>query len=71
MKRPLIVSYSYSGNTHQIGRQLQAITFGDWREIHPWQPYPMAFSELLGQVKREIGWSYYPRRLRGAGSARP
>ncbi len=71
MKRPLIVSYSYSGNTHQIGRQLQAITSGDWREIHPWQPYPMAFSELLGQVKREIGSGYYPRLLPGAGSPRP
>ena len=23
------------------------MTGGDWREIYPWQPYPMAFPELL------------------------
>lgn len=52
---PLIVSYSYSGNTHQIAREIQAATGGDRCEIHPWQPYPTAFPELLEQVKREAG----------------
>ena len=40
--RPLIVSYSYSGNTQRIAREIQAVTGGDWSEIYPWQPYPMA-----------------------------
>lgn len=52
---PLIVSYSYSGNTHQIARGIQAATGGDRCEIHPWQPYPTAFPELLEQVKRGGG----------------
>ena len=52
--RPLIVSYSYSGNTHQIAQVIQRLTGGDWCEIYPWQPYPMSFPELLWQVKREI-----------------
>lgn len=66
---PLIVSYSYSGNTHQIARGIQAATGGDWCEIHPWQPYPTAFPELLEQVKRGAGSR--PRLLPGAYSPRP
>ncbi|HJA93524.1 MAG TPA: flavodoxin [Candidatus Eisenbergiella merdipullorum] len=65
LKRSLIVSYSYSGNTHRIAREIKAATSGDWCEVHPWQPYPMAFPELLEQVKREIRSGYYPRLLPG------
>lgn len=52
MKKPLIVSYSYAGHTHRIAQALCALTGGDWCEIYPWQPYPMAFPELLEQVKK-------------------
>lgn len=69
--RPLIVSYSYSGNTHQIAQGIQAIAGGDWCEIHPWQPYPMAFPELLEQVKREVQSGNHPRLLSGTRSPRP
>lgn len=71
MNRPLIVSYSYSGNTNRIAQKLQAATGGDWCEIHPWQLYPMAFPELLEQAKREIQAGYYPRLLPGTRSPRP
>ena len=71
MSRPLVVSYSYSGNTQRIAQGLQAMTGGDWCEIHPWQPYPMAFPELLEQVKREIQSQYRPRLLPGTRSPRP
>ena len=63
--RPLIVSYSYSGNTHRIAQAIQNLTNGDWSEIYPWQPYPMAFPELLEQVKQEIQSGYKPRLLPG------
>lgn len=56
--RPLIVSYSYSGNTHRIAQKIQSATDGDWCEIYPWQPYPMAFPELLEQVKKEVQAHY-------------
>lgn len=70
MKKPLIVSYSYAGHTHRIAQALSALTGGDWCEIYPWQPYPMAFPELLEQVKKEIQAGYCPRLLPGAASAR-
>lgn len=63
MDRALIVTYSYSGHTHRIAQALQALTGADWCEIYPWQPYPMAFPELLAQVKRELKAGYRPRLL--------
>lgn len=68
VNRPLIVSYSYSGNTHRIAQEIQNLTNGIWSEIYPWQPYPMAFPELLEQVKREIESGYKPRLLPGSRS---
>ena len=70
MKETLIVSYSYSGHTHRIAQALCALTGGDWREIYPWQPYPMAFPELLDQVQKEVQTGYRPRLLPGAGNPR-
>lgn len=61
--KKLIAAYSYSGNTHRIAREIQAVTGGDLCAIYPWQPYPMAFPELLAQVKREIAARYRPRLL--------
>ena len=69
MKKPLIVSYSYSGHTHRIAQALCTMTGADWCEIYPWQPYPMAFPELLEQVRRELQTGYHPRLLSGAVSA--
>ena len=69
--RPLIVSYSYSGNTHRIAQEIQRATGGDWCEIYPWQPYPMAFPELLKQVKREVQAHYRPRLLPVSFSPHP
>lgn len=59
----LIVSYSYSGNTHRIAREIQKLSDGDLCEIYPWQPYPMSFPELLAQVRQEVRSNYRPRLL--------
>ena len=66
LKNALIISYSYSGNTHQIAKTIQSITGADWSEIYPWQPYPVEFPELLEQVQREVKNGYKPRLLPGA-----
>lgn len=68
LKDALIISYSYSGNTHQIAKVIQTITGADWSEIYPWQPYPVEFPELLEQVQREVRDGYKPRLLPGARS---
>lgn len=68
---PLIVSYSYSGNTYRIAQQLQAMTGGDWCEIHPWQPYPAAFPALLEQVRHEVRVGCRPRLLPGSKNPKP
>lgn len=47
----LIVSYSYSGNIHQIAQKLQEVTSGDWCEIHPRQPLSDGFSGIIGAGK--------------------
>lgn len=62
-KKILIVSYSYSGNTHRIAKEIRMAVGGDSYTIFPWQPYPMEFSELLRQVKEEVKTKYRPRLL--------
>ena len=69
--RFLIVSYSYSGHTHRVAETLQRAIKGGWQEIYPWQPYPMAFPELLAQVKKEIQGHYRPRLLPVSHMPRP
>lgn len=64
--KALIVSYSYSGHTHQIARAIQTLTGADWCELHPWQPYPVEFPALLRQVRQETKTGYRPRLLPGA-----
>ena len=66
--RLLILTYSYAGHTRQAARALQQLTGADWREIYPWQPYPMAFPVLLQQVKAEIRAGHRPGLLPGAPS---
>lgn len=70
LKNALIISYSYSGNTHQIAKTIQSITGADWCEIYPWQPYPVEFPDLLKQVQGEVKRGYRPRLLPGAPSPR-
>ncbi len=71
MKKTLIVSYSYSGHTHRMAQALCALTGGSLCEIYPWQPYPMAFPELLQQVRKEIQAGYQPRLLSGTSAPKP
>ena len=68
---PLIISYSYSGNTHRIAQEIQSVLQCDWCEIYPWQPYPMAFTELLEQVRKEIRTKYRPSLLPVSCSPQP
>lgn len=61
--KPLIVFYSYTGHTQRIAQGLEALTGGDLCPIFPSQPYPMAFPELLAQVRKEVDAHYRPPLL--------
>ena len=67
----LIICYSQSGNTHRVAVEIQRQTQGELCQIYPWQPYPMAFTELLAQVRREVQTGYHPRLLPGACDPKP
>ena len=71
MNEFLIVSYSYTGHTHQIAQAIHTLTGGDWCEIYPWQPYPMVFPELLEQVRKEVQTGYHLRLLPGTSNPKP
>ena len=56
----LIVCYSYSGNTYRVAQAIQQLTGAELCQIFPSQPYPVVFSQLLEQVKREVKTKYRP-----------
>ena len=56
----LIVCYSYSGNTYRVAQAIQQMTQAELCQIFPSQPYPVVFSQLLEQVKREVKTKYRP-----------
>lgn len=69
--RALIVSYSYSGNTHRIAQAIQELTGGNGCEIYPSQPYPVEFPDLLRQVQGEVKRGFRPRLLPGLRHPQP
>lgn len=60
---PLIVCYSYSGNTLALAQAIRQRTGGVLTQVYPCQPYPTQFAELLAQVRRELWGRHYPRLL--------
>lgn len=59
-RKVLIVSYSYTGNTHRMASVIRELTSGDWCEIYPRQPYPMDFQKRLQKVRKEVEKAYLP-----------
>lgn len=64
-RKILIVSYSYTGNTHRIASVLRDLTGGDWCEIYPRHPYPIDFEKRLRQVRKEVDKGYLPSLMPG------
>ena len=65
----LIVSYSYSGNTHRIAEEIGRQTGGRLCGIYPRQPYPSSFESLLAQVREEVRQGKKPALLPVSDSA--
>lgn len=58
--KPLIICYSYTGNTWRVAEEIQRQTQGVLCGIYPKQPYPMVFEKLLIQVRKEIQTGFLP-----------
>lgn len=64
-ERPLVVYFSWSGNSAQVARELARITNGRLVEVQPVVPYPSTYPETLIRVRNERNALYergeYPR----------
>lgn len=58
--KPVIVYYSWSGNTRKIAKLIQELTGGDIVELIPETPYPSSYRETAEQAKKEIKAGYKP-----------
>ena len=67
----LIVAYSYTGHTLRLAQAIETVVGCVRSTLYPTQPYPMAFPELLAQVKQEIARGFLPRLLPVARSPHP
>lgn len=58
--KPLIVYYSYGGNTRKIAQMIQQKTGGDLLEIETVQPYIGSYQEVVNQGQDEVNRGYMP-----------
>jgi len=58
--KPLIVYYSWSGNTRKIAELIQELTDGDTVELIPETSYPSSYRETAARAKKEIKAGYRP-----------
>ncbi|GBR75706.1 NADPH-dependent FMN reductase [Candidatus Termititenax persephonae] len=61
MPRILVVYYSHSGNTREIARMLQDLAGGDVFEIQTVTPYPVEYSAIVEQVRKEKSAGFKPK----------
>lgn len=52
--KPLVVFYSWSGNTRALARHLAKATGADLFELVPETPYPTVYHDCTEQAKRDI-----------------
>jgi flavodoxin len=59
-KKILVAYFSHSGNTREIGRQIQDATDADGFEIAPVDAYPTDYDLVVEQAKRELQANHRP-----------
>lgn len=52
-KKPLIVYFTWSGNSRELANQVRSVTDGDVFQIEPVNAYPTAYRATTEQAKRE------------------
>lgn len=57
---PLIIYFSYSGNTQTVAELIQKNTNGDIFRIETVKPYPQRYNETTEIVQNEFNTNTYP-----------
>lgn len=60
-RKPLIVYFSYTGNTRIVAQQVQSFTGGDMLELKTVQPYPAEHKNTVKQAEQERADSVHPQ----------
>lgn len=58
--KPLIVYYSYSGNTKKLAEDISTITKGDLLELIPQKPYSITDKNSMKEIQNEVEEKYCP-----------
>lgn len=52
--KPIVICYSYSGNTRRVAEKLAAVTGADLAEIRTVRPYTGSYDDVVAQGRREV-----------------
>ena len=59
-QKPIIIYYSWSGNTKTVARLIQNKIGGQLFEVNPVQAYPSKYNSCVDQAKKEIQTGFMP-----------
>lgn len=59
-KKPLIIHYSWGGNTRYMAERIQSLTGADIFELTTVDPYPKEYRPTTEQARRELDSGYRP-----------
>ena len=59
-KKPIIIYYSWSGNTKTVARLIQKKIGGPLFKVDPIQAYPSSYRSCVDQAKKEIQVGFMP-----------
>lgn len=58
--KPLVLYYSYSGNTKQVAEKIHQEIGGDIARIETVTPYTGDYNTVVNQGKKEVDQRYHP-----------
>lgn len=60
MMKPIVIYYSYGGNTRRIAEKLQKALNADLAEIKTVKPYTGSYDDVVDQGQREVNSGFLP-----------
>lgn len=59
--KPIIIYYSYDGNTRGVAQRIQRALGADAAELMPVTPYTGSYDDVVDQGQREVNSGYMPQ----------